>query len=158
MGHRFLLVADASRARLFRQSTDGRYELLESFDHGESRARARDLVADATGRKPIGPSVGSRYGARAVALGFGRPGVAPTTEPKEVEAQKFARELADALEVWLDAESRLVLAAPPHFLGLLRATLSGPIAKRVELTLDKDLTQLDPRELRERVRGALSPS
>src|SRR5579884_4315224 len=101
MSTRYVLVADASRARLFHERTHGAYELVATFDHADSRARVRDLMADATGRKPVGPSVGAHYGGRSVSLGSGRPGVAPDTDAKEVEAEKFARELADVLEAQL---------------------------------------------------------
>jgi protein required for attachment to host cells len=150
------LVCDASRAHLFRTKPPGhRYELIASFDHPESRARVSDLVADVNGRKPAGGSRGvgvlrSRPG------GFhGRPGVEADTNPKEVEAQKFARDLATELEKGLDehAYEALVLVAPPHFLGMVRATVSEQVAKRVEGTIDKDLAAMDPREIERRVRA-----
>ena len=155
MAKTYVLIADASRARLFQQAAQ-HYALLESFDHQASRARSRDLVADANGRKASGPSVGNSYGARSVSHGVGRPGVAPDSEAKEVEAETFAHELATALEVKLrDQEDRLVLAAPPHVLGLLKKTLSASVVKRVELTVDKDLTKVEGRELDDRMRNEL---
>jgi protein required for attachment to host cells len=150
------LVCDASRAHLFRTRPPGRpYELIASFEHPESRARVGDLVTDANGRKPVGGSrgvgvAGSRPG------GFhGRPGVEPDTDPKEVEAQKFARDLAAALEKGLDAHAydALVLVAPPRFLGALKATVSDQVAKRVERTIDKELASMDAREIERRVRA-----
>ena len=159
MGRTYVLIADASRARLFQQHASRTYALLETFDHEPSRVRNRDLVADANGRKPAGPSVGANYGGRSVSRGVGRPGVAPDTEPKEVEAEKFAHRLASALDGLLRArDDRLVLAAPPHFLGLLKKTLSTSVVKRLELTVDKDLTKLEGRELDDRMRRELFPS
>ena len=52
---------------------------------------------------------------------------------------------------WRNAYERLALVAPPHFLGLLRATISSTVAKRVELTVDKDYTALKADELAERI-------
>jgi protein required for attachment to host cells len=150
------LVCDASRAHLFRTKPPGRpYELIASFDHPEGRARVGDLVADANGRKPVGGSrgvgvVGSRPG------GFhGRPGAEAETDPRDVEAQKFARDLAATLERGLDAHAyeALVLVAPPRFLGMVKATVSGQVAKRVEETIDKDLAAMEPREIERRVRA-----
>jgi len=159
MSARYILVADASRARLFRERAGHELQLVRSFEHAESRARTRDLTSDANGRKPVGPPVGAQYGGRAVSLGAGRPGVAPDTEPKEVEAEKFARELASAVEpVLQDQGARLVLMAPPHFLGLLKHALDANAAKRIELTLDKDLTRADAREVRARWLSELRPS
>jgi protein required for attachment to host cells len=151
----YVLIADASRARLFQQAAQ-HFALLETFDHQPSRVRNQDLVEDTNGRKPAGPSVGANYGGRSVSRGVGRPGVAPDTEPKEVEAEKFAHELATMLADTLrDQEDRLVLAAPPHFLGLLKKTLSASVVKRVELTVDKDLTKVEGRELADRMHKEL---
>ncbi len=159
MRARYVLVADASRARLFHQRPKHDLELVESFEHVDSRARSRDLMADANGRKAVGPSVGANYGGRSVSLGVGRPGVAPDTEPRQVEAEKFARALASALEGRLhNSREAVVLVAPAHFLGLLRDSLSVSVFKRIELTVAKDLTKLDARELGARMLHELPPA
>jgi protein required for attachment to host cells len=156
---RWILVADASRARLFAAEHALNLQVLSSFEHPESRARARDLVSDATGRKPAGPSMGGSYGGRAVSHSFGRPGVEPDTEPKAVEAEKFARELASTLERgWLDhAFDKLVIAAPPHFLGLLKGELGKEVAKQVEAYVNKDLTHHELRAVQEHLQQELAP-
>jgi protein required for attachment to host cells len=158
MDSRWILIADASRARLFRENDHSdRYEIVQTFEHEASRARSRDLMADANGRKPVGPSVGANHGgARSVSLGVGRVGVAPDTEPKEVEAQKFARELAHFLEAQLNqhAYDKLLIVAPPHFLGVLKGCLSTQVDKHVETTLPKDLTHLDTNAIHEHVLAA----
>src|SRR4051812_29876359 len=98
MNNRWVVVCDASRARLFADGGIGKpLHPKDVLEHPDSRSRARDLMADATGRKPAGPSAGGHYGGRSVSLGFGRVGVEPDTDPKEVEAEKFARELAALL-------------------------------------------------------------
>lgn len=154
---RWILISDASRARLFAERS-GTWELLEKFEHPESRERARDLMADTNGRKPAGPSMGGAYGGRAVSHSFGRAGVEPDTDPKEVEAQKFARELAGRLERghFDHAYDNLVIAAPPHFLGLMKGVLSREVEKRVEAFLNKDLTHHDTRQLQEHVEKELA--
>src|SRR5262245_29759651 len=93
----WVLVCDAARARLFQVAPKrrGGLILLDELEHAESRARVRDLVSDAQGRKPVGPSPArAAQGQRGA---HGRPGVEPDTNPKEVEAQKFARQLAERL-------------------------------------------------------------
>jgi protein required for attachment to host cells len=155
----WILVCDASRARLYREEPQGRgFTLLESFSHDESRARARDLMADAQGRKPNGNPGGVGNGAHPGGTTggnyLGRPGAAPDTDPKAVEAQKFVRELAEALERGLNdhAYQALVLVAPPQFLGMLRATVSSQVEKRIETSIDKDFSWLEPHALEERLR------
>jgi protein required for attachment to host cells len=156
---RWILVADASRARLFAAEHAFDLELLKSFEHPGSRARARDLVSDATGRKPAGPSVGGAYGGRAVSHGYGRPGVEPDTEPKAVEGEKFARELVSTLQRGLldHAFDKLIIAAPPHFLGLLKGELGKEVAKHVEAYVNKDLTQHELRDIQQHIREQLVP-
>lgn len=149
----WILVCDASRARVFEETARGRvYPLVASFDHPAGRARVRDLVADAQGRKPVGGS----QGVNARPGGFhGRPGVEPVTDAKEVEVKKFTRDLASMLEKGLvdHAYERLVLVAPPRLLGALREELSEQVLRRVESTLDKDLAPLDDHELKRRLRA-----
>ncbi|MDC0741133.1 host attachment protein [Polyangium mundeleinium] len=139
----FVLVADASRARLFRQGLEENapLELVEEFEHPESRAMARDLMADKPGRT------------------FWKRGQsAPDyrTDPKDVEAEKFARSLADRLAALYDTQAfhKLVLAAPPKFLGLLRSMLAAHtnhVAEAVVASHEKDYTQLDVRTIAERI-------
>jgi protein required for attachment to host cells len=145
----WILVCDASRAHLFREAlARHKYALLATFEHPESRARGVDLTSDAQGRKPVGGSMGE--GVRGRPGGFhGRPGVEQETNPKEVEAQKFAHELAGVLEKGLAerAYDALVLVAPPHFLGLLKQAVNEQVRKHIEATLPKDLAPLEPREI-----------
>jgi protein required for attachment to host cells len=149
------LVCDASRATLFRETTPRRtFEPIESFAHPESRLRVRDLMADAQGRKPVGGSRGDGQGSRPGGF-HGRPGAEPDTDPKEVEAQKFARDLVATLEKGFDdhAYDALILVAPPHFLGMLRAMLSDRVTRKLVTTIDKDLAALDAREIERRVKA-----
>jgi protein required for attachment to host cells len=150
----WILVSDASRARLFADTSAARpYALVATFDHPESRARVADLVSDTNGRKPVG---GSR-GVNARPGGFhGRPGVEPDTDPKDVEAIKFARDLSDALSKGLDDRGydELIVAAPPRFLGMLRETVSEQVRRRMVREIDKDLSLLPPREIEKRIRAA----
>jgi protein required for attachment to host cells len=135
----WILVADASRARLFRGDR-GKYAMIEEFEHPESRASVRELVSDANGRKPGG--------------GYGhRPGVAPHTDPKDVEADKFAHLLAIHLEKGLHAQAyeALVLVAPPRFLGELKGQLTDQVQKRLTKSIQKDLTGMTPHEIAKRI-------
>ena len=149
----WILVADASRARLLedRQTKLG-YKEIAQFEHPDSRARVRDLTSDANGRMPSGQSVTEHPS------GLGRPGAAPDTDPKEVEAQRFASELADMLGKRLDehAYEGLILVAPPHFLGLLRGHINAQVHKRVEGSIDKDFSMLPLHELKKRLLGQLA--
>jgi protein required for attachment to host cells len=161
---RWVLVGDASRARLYEQrpGPTGGFKLLETFTHEESRAKVRDIVADAQGRKPVGTAGGmGQVTAPGMGVGsvyLGRPGTGPETDPKEVEAQKFARELADVLEKGLNdhAYESLVVVAPSRFLGRLRGSVAKTVRKRIEGTIEKDLTWLERPQLEARLRAMMA--
>ena len=152
----WVLISDASRARLFSIERPGLpLQLVQEFEHPESRAANQDLASDRPGRvqqsgQSHGPMAGPSKGSRSAAE--------PQTTPKEVEHQHFARELAAALYKGAtgNAYTHLVLAAPPQFLGLLREFIDETVRKRVTASMHKDYTHLDLRELTERVQESLA--
>lgn len=140
----WILVGDASRAKLF--STELReddWSLVETFDHPEGREPGREIGPQAPpGKTQMGKGPGARHTA-----------LEARTTPRQVEAERFARQLATYLE---DAVARrqfdyLVLVAPPHFLGVLKDALGRQAARHLRTTVDKDLSALEVRELRERL-------
>lgn len=138
----WILIADASRARLFASPKKGQpWKLVDEFDHPESRMKNRDINMKEQGRTR--QSFGAGH----------RPRMEPDTEPKEVEAEHFAHELVEKLSDGLTHKSysSLALVAPPHFLGLLRSMLDDQASKHVVATVDKDYTDSDVRELAERL-------
>jgi protein required for attachment to host cells len=140
-GTLWILVGNASRARLF--ATDAKAEgdwlLVEEFQHDESRAKALDLF-----NQPDNPNAGTLS--------------KPTTENepsarKAVEHERFARELSEYLDKGFDQHNfdKLVIAAPPEFLGRIRKVLSSRVKQRVLLDVDADYSNVPARELPERV-------
>lgn len=73
--------------------------------------------------------------------------------PHERVVSDFARTLAERLQHGRVENrcKRLVLVAPPRFLGLLRAALDGPTAQLVVGSLDKDFASVKEAELVERL-------
>ena len=135
----WILVADASRARIFSHDKKSGYRMVQAFTHPESRVKRMDLMADDRGRKSMGVAGG----------GYGHPAAEPDTDPKEVEHEKFARELGGELERGLNEHlfEELVVVAPPHFLGLVKGSMPEQVQKRLVDTLSKDFAQLDGEEL-----------
>jgi protein required for attachment to host cells len=141
MRRTWVLVGDGSRARLFHVGPGRDWELIRELEHPQTRAKARDLVTDRQGR--VKQSASPMRSAMQL------------TKPLHaIEAEHFAHSVAKVLVSGLadNGYDQLVLVAPPHFLGLLRATIPSNVAKRVEQTLDKDYTALKPDELAERIR------
>jgi protein required for attachment to host cells len=145
----WILVCDASRARLFDRKDGGLpWALVRSLDHPKSRLQDTQLVDGDRGRQEQSFGKGSR------------PAMEPPTTPKEVEHEAFALELARQLEHDYDVNSysELVLVAPPHFLGLLRKSIGTKLNKRVIASFDKDYSLLPLHELQPRLEQLLEDS
>jgi protein required for attachment to host cells len=131
-------VGDASRARIFEIGDRRRWRLVRELSHPESRFPGRELASDRSGRRTD------------LSL---RSAMEPTTSPREVQTQRFAFELAALLKKGLaaNAYARLVLVAPPHFLGYLREYVGVQVRKRIWKAVDKDLTSFGPQALTESI-------
>jgi len=141
MLNRWILVADSSRARFFLM--ESRNEPLTELDgmvHSEGRMHDGDVVSD-------------RQGGLAGGHGEGGHPFAASTDPKEHELAVFAKQLADKLEHGRVNHSytKLILVAPPAFLGVLRNTLNDNILKMVSISLDKNLVAEDEAEIRQHI-------
>jgi protein required for attachment to host cells len=75
----------------------------------------------------------------------------PRTPAKEVESERFAARIAALLESerHRNTYTRLVVAAPPAFLGQLRGAMSEQVRALVSAELDKNLVQLAADEIRQ---------
>ena len=141
MASTWVVVADSSAARIFDAPlATGAISEIESFVHTEARMHERDLRTDQPG------STKDR-------AGYARHGIEPRTSPKEHEAMVFARMLAETIER-ARAKSqveRVLLVAPPEFLGHLRSALDANTRKIVEREFNFNVVRLAPDEIRKRL-------
>lgn len=146
----WILVTDTASGRLFStELPEDMWTLVQAFQHPESREPARDSRTTAPyGRTHQGAGHGGVQSA-----------FEPHTSPLEIEHGHFAAELGKFLEK-ARVENKfdeLVLVAAPHFLGQLKNALPAQTLKRLKTTIDKDLNQLKPAEIRERVVELIFP-
>ena len=144
------LVSDTSRAKLFSaEKREDDWTLLKVFEHPEGRKLSKE----------ISPSAPPGRIQQSQGLGARRTSLEPHTWPKEASAERFAELLAHYLEeaVGANALDALVLAAPPHFLGMLQGTLTKQAAKHFKATIDKDSVMLHAAEIRQRLIDAAFP-
>lgn len=140
-----LLLANASRARLFEHDTEnGALRELADFIHPGSRSKGQALDSDRPGR---------------VARGLASTPLQPRTSLAEREREHFAQQLARRLEE--DARAQRMpgwrLVASPAFLGRLLETL-GPVALGcLREHAARDLTRYSGAELERRVAAVLTP-
>jgi protein required for attachment to host cells len=137
----WVVAADSSAARIFLAgSPTGALQEIASYAHAEGRLHERDFRTDEPG------TTHDR-------AGYAKHGIEPKVRPKEQEAIAFARFIAERIES-ARAKSelgRVILVAPPEFLGHLRAALDGDARKIVEGEFGLNLVRMRPEEIRGRL-------
>ncbi len=121
-----VIVADNARARIFASGAAiNQLQEVEGFAHPEAHLSNRELVGDSSGKSV------DQHGS-----------LDPATDARAVEAQAFAKLLGKHLKELHNQQhfERLILIAPPRFLGLLRKELASPLDSLVSQSIDKDLT------------------
>ena len=134
----WLIVADNSKARIFKVETrTGPIEEIESIEHAEARLHEQKMTSDLPGR------------------GNGKDGAGghayqDEVSPKEQENLNFAREVAGEIEAARKSNKfkQFMLVAAPSFLGNVRKQLSSQTQRLACFELAKNLSQLDPKEIR----------
>jgi protein required for attachment to host cells len=126
----WILAANASKARIFSQNTEGKWEEVNAIYHDASRLKKSDLVTDKQGAT-------SSHGAK------GRSHMEPKTTAKEHEVDVFAHELATYLRLasQLGKFSKLHIVAAPAFLGKLRHELHSEVKSKLGGQISKDGAQ-----------------
>lgn len=138
MANIWVVVAESSRAKIFTMNTpDGALNFKESLEHPEARQHEQRLVSDLPGRTFD-------------SAGQGRHAKEEEVPPKKEEAIRFAKQITDYVEAARTRNEieRLVLVAPPQFLGLLRDYLSAQSTKLVSQEIQKDLVKHDTMDIR----------
>lgn len=139
MAKTWIMVAHDAGARVFENDGPGKgLQLIEEIDHPEGRERDQDINADRPGRSFRKNSADPRRAAMSRSEG-----------PRERVVSDFARAMAEKLKQGRveNQYERLVLVAPPRFLGLLRSSLDGPTAQLLVGSLNKDLASSKQAEL-----------
>jgi len=135
----WILVADAARARIFQVEDKGK-SLKTTWQHesAASTVPSRDIASDRPGRTFD-------------RAGEGRHAKEPPTDPARYEKERFAREVAQHLDLERKVNSfhKLIVVAPPQFLGDLRASMSSQLEGCMQREINKDLSKLKPAEILE---------
>lgn len=140
MNATWVVVAESSRARIFSMDRPSNsLQELEGLTNPDMRMQQQDLTSDRPGRSHNSQGV--------------RHALQTEVDPRHEEAIRFAKRIAERVEQGRTTGKfdRLLLAAPPEFLGLLRQHLSDVTLRQVTRTLDKNLVQMDPGEIRARL-------
>lgn len=134
----WIVVADASKAIIYAQERP-RAELEEVMDlvHPEATLKQQALTSDTPGSRADAGSPGGLHG------------MAERSAPRATEDRRFAKEIIARVRHALDTNQirGFYLAAPPHFLGLLREALDDHLRKALHNDLDKNLTKAPHKEI-----------
>lgn len=136
----WILIANASRARLLQRDPGCPFVVVASFSHPRSRSKTSELGHDRAGQERSDQ-------------GFGGAAYQPRTDAKENEHLHFARELAEHLEQQAKqgAFRSLALYASSPFLGELKDQLGSATERLLIATFDLDLTSVGLVELDQRI-------
>jgi protein required for attachment to host cells len=141
----WVLVADAARARLF-QVAQPQLTL--------SAALGRELIDTNLPSREI---ASDRPGRTFDSGGEGRHAKEPPTDPARHAQEEFARDVVRQLDEHRrsGAFDRLIVVAPPQFLGDLRALMPEQLQSMVVAEVGKDLSKLPLRDLQDHLREVL---
>jgi protein required for attachment to host cells len=139
----WFLVADGSRAKVF-ESTGAQEAPREIDDSGLSidLPKSGEMLADKPGRTFD-------------SVGAGRHAKESPTDPHRHRKREFAGKIVDELRRAMLAErfDRLVLVAPPAFLGDLRQELTKELKAKVADEITLDLTNTPEQQLKAYLKG-----
>lgn len=133
----WICVVDAGHLRILRSSGPGT-PVERVTEESHARDRAKDF-ADRPGRS-FESADGSRHGLE-------------SESPARRDKRDVAAELGKRLSAHAERNDfdRLILVAPPKFMGDLRPHLSDAASSRVIAELDKDLTRKTDAEIRDKL-------
>jgi protein required for attachment to host cells len=141
----WILIANATRARLLEQRPNEPVKELRSFEHAASRSKISDLADD-------------RLGSERSDRVYGTTAYQPRLDAKRKEHLRFAHDLAEYLEqqAQLGAYRKIDVLASSPFLGELKAQLGDATMRLVGSTHDVDLTMVGKAEIGRRIAAELA--
>jgi len=140
-----IVVADQSEADFYElEQRDMPPRLVQRLEDADAHLHDRDLKSDRPGRIfTHAPSTAGRRGAVTHHSTGGE------RSPRKVEAERFARRIVEALDEARRQQQydRLIVMAPPAFLGLLRKEMPAAVHALLSAEIAKDLVHEPPEAL-----------
>lgn len=138
----WILLAQRAKAKLLEYQGPNRAPVMRKvFVNAAGTLQERELVSD-------------RYGqASATPVGGARPVARPSESANEHALQTFARELAAEVGqgVHTGECERIVLAAEPHCMGVIKRALEAKCPEQLHACVPKDYFELSDTQLVERL-------
>ena len=136
----WILIANATHARLLSHDRGSPMVEIKSFEHPQGRSKVSELTDDKMGRENTDQ-------------GMGGTAYQPRMDARHKESVRFARELADYLEPYAqqDAFRSLAIFASSPFLGELQSELGPATTRLLTYLQDLDLTSFGLSEVERRI-------
>jgi protein required for attachment to host cells len=144
MAHTWILVANASQASVYLNEGPNKGLVRQkTLEHAASREKGADLASDRPGQQQ-GPNAG-------------RGSLVGAKSPRQVEAERFALQVARELDQGRtkNAYQRLILVASPHFMGLINQHLDAHVRQLVSDSIEKDYTKISEKALAGHLEGCI---
>jgi protein required for attachment to host cells len=141
------VVANRTEAVIYREGRDHHFQFIQRLSNASGKKTETELDSDRPGR-----------GSSSAGSGTIRHSLDRRFHRHEEMAKRFARRIVRTLEAG-NLEGRfgaVVLVAEPHFLGLLRATLSKPLRERVRASVPREFAQGSDLQIRAHIFSALA--
>jgi protein required for attachment to host cells len=141
----WVVAADSAQAEIYRVSKiGGSFEPIRTLTNAEGHLKGRDLTTDKPGRAFD-------------SMGTGRHAMASADAAKEHAADLFAKEVCQYLDTARSRGQyeRLIVLAPPDFLGRLRKSISPAANQLVVESVAKNLVGQDADAIRARLTTVL---
>ncbi len=133
----WVITANTNNCRIYHyDKSHAKLDLLKEISHPEFRQKASEgLTTERPGHIQTGISSRSSY--------------EPHMDAKEVEVDRFSKEIADELDKGRKASSyeKLIIVTPPHMNGLLLKHLDKHAKQLVINNIHKDIQHLSKIEL-----------
>ncbi|MFC4762888.1 host attachment protein [Dyella koreensis] len=143
MSRTWVLISDAARARLFEVAEHDGMTEIACYSNPSRRSMTHNKADHSPSRTHD-------------SHGPGRHIIEVHTSSREKSERQFASSIVEALEHGIAQHQcgRLILVAPPHFLGVLHAKLTPSLEKVMVGEIHNDLVSCSTQELADRLHEA----
>lgn len=140
-----IIIADGAHARFVRPADDGSLHSIGAIDSPDAHKRASDIGSDHPGASMHTHSTVHHA-------------MTPRHDPHDLAQEAFAQLVADEVNRLFGqgGYDHLLLAAPPHTLGVIRDRMSKEAQAALAGTIGKDLIKTPDHELQPHLRQFLN--
>ncbi len=143
---RWYVVANRAEAKLFKDDPLEGFVTVEVLSNPDGALHDRDLDSDRPGR--LSSSAGG---------GSIRHGLSSGSHRQDNGVRLFAKKITTALEKFRnDGQMKdLVVAAEPHFLGILKESFAKPLENLIKHEIHRDFSQGSPFKIQKQILHAI---